>query len=208
MVERLNAQTGFASSVVIVKPTAHGSYAALDAQDGLFHVRLTRADGGHASATTELITCVSRTLNPYHDYPAFLSLTRQPEIRFIISNTTERGITYDPDIRFEDQTSASFPAKLTVFLYERYQCFQGDPARGCIVLPCELIEGNGAPLQDILRRFAQRWELAPGFSEWLDQSCLFCNTLVDRIVSGFPQGDSEALFAPLGFTDRLVVEGE
>lgn len=208
IVEQLNAQTAFAASVVIVKPTPHGSYAALDAQDGLFHVRLTRGDAGRAASQTSLVSCVSRTVNPYQDYAAYLRLAHQPVIRFIVSNTTEGGIVYDPAVRLDDQPSASFPAKLTALLYERYRHFDGDPARGWIVLPCELIEGNGDQLKAIVGSYARQWDLPSRFNDWLDASCLFCNTLVDRIVSGFPHGDSAALFAELGFSDHLLVEGE
>jgi tagaturonate reductase len=208
IVEQMNAQTDFAGSVVIVKPTPHGSYAGLDAQNGLFHVRLTGGEAGSPVTQTTLVTCVSRTVNPYSDYDAFLNLARQPAVRFIVSNTTESGITYDPAIRFEDQPSESFPAKLTAFLYERYRHFLGDAAYGCVVLPCELIERNGAQLKEMLLRYAELWQLAPGFISWLDQSCTFCNTLVDRIVSGFPQGDSAAISESLGCEDRLLVEGE
>lgn len=208
IVEQLNQQTDFDSSVVIVKPTPHGSYAALDAQAGLFHVRLTGGAADNPVTHTALVTCVSRTVNPYMDYAVYLSLARQPELRFIISNTTESGIVYDPDARLTDQPSAAFPAKLTAFLYERYQHFGGDRASGCIVLPCELIERNGEQLKKLIVRYADLWQLEPGFTGWLDQSCLFCNTLVDRIVSGFPPGDSTAHFAALGYTDQLLVEGE
>ncbi|MBN8634193.1 MAG: tagaturonate reductase [Anaerolineae bacterium] len=208
IVEQLNRQTDFASSVVIVKPTPHGSYAALDAQEGLFHVRLTGGAADNPVMQTALVTCVRRTVNPYTDYAAYLSLARQPGLRFIVSNTTESGIVYDPAVRLADQPSESFPAKLAAFLYERYQHFGGDRASGCIVLPCELIERNGEQLKALIVKYADRWQLEPGFTGWLDHSCLFCNTLVDRIVSGFPPGDSAATFAALGYTDQLLVEGE
>ncbi|MFN8531525.1 MAG: tagaturonate reductase [Anaerolineae bacterium] len=208
IVEHLNAQTDFAGSVVIVKPTPHGTYDALDAQDGLFHVRLTKAEAGQPVTQTSLITCVSRTVNPYQDYDAYLQLAHQPAIRYIISNTTESGIAFDPTVRFEDQPSESFPAKLTAFLLERFQHFHGDMAYGCVVLPCELIEQNGDRLKAIVLQYADLWRLPSGFAEWLNSGCMFCNTLVDRIVSGFPQDESAAIFQSLGFEDRMLVQGE
>jgi tagaturonate reductase len=208
MVDILNEQTDFASSVVIVKLTAQGSYEALDAQDGLFHTRLHTLEAGELVTRTRLITCVSRSVNPYQDFEALLSLARQPEIRFIVSNTTEMGIAFDPESRFEDRPPAAFPAKLTRFLYERYRHFAGSAETGCILLPCELIEQNGNRLRQIVLQYADAWELEPGFADWVAQNNQFCNTLVDRIVTGFPQRESAAVLAQLGFDDALLVEGE
>jgi tagaturonate reductase len=204
IVETLNEQTDFASSVVIVKATAQGSYDDLNAQDGLYHVRLHDLQDGQAVTETRLITCVSRTVNPYTNYDAFLSLARQPQIRFVVSNTTEAGIAFDSAARLEDRPSANFPAKLTAFLYERFR----HALAGCIILPTELIESNGDHLKHFVLQYAALWGLEPEFSQWIEADNRFCNTLVDRIVSGFPKTDSEAIFRQLGFEDRLLVEGE
>ena len=204
IVETLNRQTNFASSIVIVKATPQGSYDDLVAQDNLYHVRLHDVQDGQPIAQTTLITCVSRTVNPYADTDSYLSLARQPEIRFIVSNTTEAGIAFDPAAKREDRPSANFPAKVTAFLYERWRA----GLAGCIILPCELIEDNGAQLKRFVLQYAALWRLEPEFAAWIESENLFCNTLVDRIVSGFPKTGSEAIFQQLGFEDRLLVEGE
>ncbi|MBI1258220.1 MAG: tagaturonate reductase [Chloroflexi bacterium] len=204
IIETLNQQAAFASSVVIVKATPHGSYDDLMAQDGLYHVRLHDLVNGQPVAHTQLITCVSRTVNPYADYASYLSFARQPEIRFIVSNTTEAGIAFDPAADFQDRPSVNFPAKLTAFLYERYR----SGLSGCIILPTELIEDNGTQLKQFVLQYAALWQLDPAFAAWLESDNLFCNTLVDRIVSGFPKTGSAAIFQQLGFEDRLFVEGE
>lgn len=64
-------------------------------------------------------------------------------LRFIVSNTTEAGIMFDPTDQLEDRPQKSFPGKLTAFLYYRFKAFAGDEKRGCIIIPCELIERNG-----------------------------------------------------------------
>ena len=204
IVETLNQQTDFASSVVIVKATPQGSYDDLIAQDNLYHIRLHDLQNSQSVTHTQIITCVSRTVNPYADYDSFLRLARQPEIRFIVSNTTEAGITFDPAAKLEDHPSVNFPAKLTAFLYERWR----HGLKGCIILPCELIEGNGDQLKQFVLQYAALWQLEPSFAAWIDSDNLFCNTLVDRIVSGFPKTGSEVVFQELGFEDRLLVEGE
>ena len=208
IMQQLNEQTDFASSIVVVKVTPHGTYDALDQQDGLFHIHLQGIQKGSPVSQTKLITCISRTVYPYHDYDAYRSLARQPEIRFLISNTTEAGISYNESDSANDAPPTSFPAKLTAFLHERYQHFAGADDKGCIIMPTELVEDNGAQLRDMILRYAQQWELDAGFSIWIREHNIFCNTLVDRIVPGFPHAQSEQIFNELGYEDKLLVMGE
>lgn len=202
-IDILNDETDFAGSVVIVKPTAGGSYTELNKQDGLYHVQLQSSDGGQLKTETRLIRCISRTLSPYEDFAAFLELARQPEVRFILSNTTESGIRFSAKDAFEDAPPQSFPAKVTRFMFERFRSGH----RGCIILPCELIEDNGSELKAIILKYADLWHLGEAFKHWLETENWFCNTLVDRIVTGFPT-DAEASFQDLGFEDYQLVRGE
>ena len=208
IVQELNEQTDFASSIVVVKATPHGTYDALDEQDGLFHVHLQGIQNGSLVSQTKRVTCISRTVYPYHDYDAYMRLARQAEIRFLISNTTEAGISYNESDSATDAPPASFPAKLTTFLHERYQYFSGAGDKGCIVMPTELVEENGSQLREMILRYAQQWKLDGGFSTWIRVHNIFCNTLVDRIVPGFPHAQSEQIFNELGYQDKLLVMGE
>ena len=131
-----------------------------------------------------------------------------PEIRFIFSNTTESGIVFSADDKASDQPPLTFPAKLTRFLYERYRHFDGAAERGCIIIPTELIVDNASRLRAIILDYADLWRLEPGFADWVVAHNLFCNTLVDRIIPGFPQAEAERVFAELGYEDRLLVAGE
>jgi tagaturonate reductase len=208
IVETLNEKTDFGNSIVVVKVTPHGTYEDLDIQDGLFHVLLQGVQNGEYMSTTKLITCISRTIYPYQDYAAYLALARQPEIRFLISNTTEAGIAYNENDQSRDKPPSSFPAKLTLFLYERYQYFQGVADKGCIIIPTELLENNGSQLRQMILRYAAQWELESDFSVWIEAYNIFCNTLVDRIVTGFPSEQIEQLQEELRFVDKLLVAGE
>ena len=207
MVEILNGETDFNSGVVLVKATP-GRYDALDRQDRLFTTWLRGLRGGELIEQSRLITAVSRTVYPYQDFDSYLEIAKQAEIRFVFSNTTEAGIVYAADDAQSDRPPASFPAKLTVFLHERYQHFGGAADKGCIIIPTELIVDNADQLRRIILRYADLWRLAPGFAAWVNQHNLFCNTLVDRIVSGYPQADAERIFARLGYEDRLLTAGE
>ena len=207
VVDVLNDETDFGGGIVIVKATP-GTYDALDEQDCLFTTYLHGIQAGEFVEETRLISAVNRCVYPYQDFAAYLALARQPELRFIFSNTTESGIVYSAADRLSDEPPASFPAKLTRFLYERYQHFAGASARGCIIIPTELIVDNATRLREIILQYAALWRLEAGFSDWIIDHNIFCNTLVDRIISGFPQAEAARIFEQLGYEDRLLAAGE
>ncbi len=207
VVDVLNDETDFASGIVLVKATP-GRYEALDAQDCLFTTYLHGIQEGEFVEQTRLISAVNRTLYPYDDFAAYLALARQPEIRFIFSNTTESGIVFSNEDKASDEPPQTFPAKLTRFLYERYRHFDGAAELGCIIVPTELIEDNASRLREIILQYAEHWSLEPGFARWIEAHNLFCNTLVDRIIPGFPKAEAERISEQLGYQDRLLVAGE
>jgi len=206
-VDVLNAETDFGGGIVIVKATP-GRYEALDEQDCLFTTYLHGMQDGKLVEQTRLIGAVNRTVYPYQDFADYLALARGEALRFIFSNTTESGIVFSADDRMEAAPPATFPAKLTRFLFERYRHFEGAPERGCIIIPTELIVDNATRLREIILDYAALWELEADFAEWIKAHNVFCNTLVDRIVSGFPQAQAGRIFAALGYEDRLLAAGE
>ncbi len=207
VVDVLNEETDFAGGVALVKATP-GDYADLDAQGGLYTTCLLGIQDGQFVEQTRLIGAVNRTIYPYQDFAAYLALARQPGIRFIFSNTTESGIVFSADDRLDDEPPATFPAKLTRFLFERYRHFDGAVDKGCIIIPTELIVDNATRLREIILEYAALWRLDTGFADWIARRNRFCNTLVDRIVSGFPHANAEELFEQLGYIDRLLTMGE
>ncbi|MDR2654609.1 MAG: tagaturonate reductase [Oscillospiraceae bacterium] len=202
-----NEKAGFGAKVVVVQPIASGMTDALNAQDGLYTLYLRGEQNGGKHEEKRLISCISRALNPYADYRAFLDCARQQSLRYIVSNTTEAGIAFDAACRFDDAPPSSFPAKLTRFLYERWLAF-GESAQGFVILSCELIDDNGAELKQCVSSYADLWGLGQEFSRWLDEKNLFCSTLVDRIVTGYPAGEADALNQANGYLDRLIVTAE
>jgi len=203
-VETLNKQGLYAGRVVIVSPTDSKAVETINAQNGVYH--LIERGVAHAEnvCRQSTITCVSRAVNPYRAFEAFLALAANPDLRFIVSNTTEAGIRYDPACRPDDRPAASFPGKLTQFLFARYQL----GLRGLIILPCELIDDNGRALEHCVRRYAEQWQLGDGFLSWLKTENRFCSTLVDRIVTGFPAQEAETIFEALGTRDALLDTAE
>ncbi len=208
MVQLLNEKTGFNGGVAVIKPTAKGDYGNLKSQDGLFTVILKGREQGELVTHQKLVTCVEKVINPYGDWPAYLDLAKEEALRFIVSNTTEAGIRFNASDGITDKPPAEFPAKLTVWLYHRFQHFRGDSGKGCIILPCELIEKNGQALKNTVLQYAENWSLGVPFTRWVTEANIFCDTLVDRIVSGFPADEQAELFEAMGYEDRLLVAGE
>ena len=213
IVWQMDQRTDFDASVVIVQPIAQGMVEQLDAQDCLYHVNLQGLIDGQPVNSLELIDSVSRTVNPYTDHAAFLALAAKSDIRFVISNTTEAGIAFDPECRLNDSPPSSYPAKLTQLLYHRFHVFKGDPDKGLIIFPCELIFQNGHHLVDCICKYIDLWQDELGtdyepFRQWFGQACYVCTTLVDRIVPGFPRKDIEAIQRKIGYADRMVVQAE
>ena len=198
-------ETGFMDTeVIMVKPREGKPSEAFIRQNCLYTVMLSDING----SKNRLITCVSEIFSCYEDYDWFMAFADDEDLRFIVSNTTEAGIVYDDSDRFNDRPPKSFPAKLTQFLYRRYKTFSGDSKKGVIILPVELIEDNGRVLKDCVMRLSNDWKLECGFLNWLDEACIFCSTLVDRIISGYPSDKAEELWAELGYRDELIVTGE
>jgi tagaturonate reductase len=208
MIDRLNEAGRFNGRVVVVQPIANGLIEALNDQDGLYTLLLRGIEKGQVAEQRRLITALSRGVNPYTDWQAYLACAENPELRFVVSNTTEAGIAYAPEDFVPGAVLNSYPAKLTALLYHRFTCFDGDPTKGLLILPCELIDKNGRHLREIVLKLIADWELSEAFRSWVLGHNHFFNTLVDRIVTGYPRAEAEKICAELGYTDRLLDTGE
>ncbi|MBQ7709651.1 MAG: tagaturonate reductase [Bacteroidales bacterium] len=205
---KTNQKTDFNGSVVVVQPIEKGMVSWLNEQDGLYHLNLQGLQDGKPVDSVDLIDVISRGLNPYEDFGAYLALAEQPEIRFVISNTTEAGIAFDPACKLDDKPASSYPGKLTQLLYHRYKHFNGDIKKGLIIFPCELIFENGKHLKECIRKYIELWKLGPDFSAWFEGSCGVYSTLVDRIVPGYPRETAAQLCERAGYDDHLLDKAE
>lgn len=208
IIKNMNDKTDFNSSVVVVQPIEKGMVDMLNAQDCLYHVNLQGLEKGEPVNSLTLIDVISRALNPYTQFEEYLALAEQPEMRFVLSNTTEAGIVFDPSCKLTDKPASSFPGKLTQLLYHRYKTFCGDPEKGFIIFPCELIFHNGHKLKETILRYIDLWELESEFKYWFEESCSVFATLVDRIVPGFPRKEIATIQDKLQYEDNLVVQAE
>ncbi|MEC1523343.1 tagaturonate reductase [Neobacillus niacini] len=207
-IQVLNEKTDFNGSVVVVQPRGNNKIERLNKQDGLFTLYLQGKKEGQLVNQHHVIESISRGINLFTDYSEYFKLAGTEDLRFIVSNTTEAGIVFDPTDQLEDRPQKSFPGKLTAFLYHRFKAFAGDEKRGCIIIPCELIERNGEVLREIVLQYARFWNLEDEFIEWVKIANTFCSSLVDRIVPGFPTDSYKEKTEQLGYEDELMVVGE
>ncbi len=210
MIDEANEKGVFDGNIAIVKPIEYGTLDLFREQDCFYTAVLRGRENGKTVSEARLVTSVSRAVGAVEDYAEFMALARGEDLKIVISNTTEAGIAFDPDDRLDMEPPRSYPGKLTKFLFERYEFFGGAGDRGLMILPVELIENNGGALYDCVTKYAALWGLPDGFVRWLDTACLFCSTLVDRIVTGYPKGDGEdgKIWEEIGYRDRLVTVGE
>lgn len=209
-IDLMNEKADFNSKVVLVQPASSQSSLRdrINEQEGLYTLYLRGYENGREVNDKRIISCVSRCLNMYRDYEAVMRCAENPELRYITCNTTEAGIVYDASCSFTDTPPASYPAKLTQFLYRRFQTFGTQSGKGFVILACELIDDNGKELERIVKKYAAQWNLGDAFLHWLEHENLFCSTLVDRIVTGYPQNEAAALNETNGYEDSLIDTGE
>ena len=203
-VHKMNEQGLYDGKVVVVQPIAKGLIPVINEQKGVYHQFLRGIEEGEVINDCIKVTSISRGVDPYTDYAEYLKLAHNPDMHVIISNTTEAGIEYLGTESLEDAPPKSFPAKLTALLYERFQA--GLP--GFIILSCELIDNNGKELLDCVLKYAKLWKLSEDFVEWIKKDNHFCNTLVDRICTGYPKDEVEELTKRLGEEDKLMNTAE
>lgn len=196
MIQTVNEKTDFCDKIAVVQPIKEGMCDTLTAQ-GCVYTHICR---GAEGVDIRKIEAMSRCIKPYDDFEEYLALADNEDFRFIISNTTEAGICFDERDKFTDRPANSFPGKLTQLLFRRYQ----NRMPGFVFLPCELIEKNGEKLKKTILQYADLWQLDPDFAEWLEKENIFCSTLVDRINTGYPQGEE----FDFGYTDKMVNTSE
>lgn len=203
-IDAMNKQGIYDGKTVIVSPTDSGAVESINAQNGRYNLILRGIENCREVCERTEIESVTRAINPYVDFDGFLSLAKNPDLRFIISNTTEAGICFDEGCKLTDRPAGSFPAKLTQLLYERYN----NGLNGFVILACELIDDNGKKLEKCVLDYAHLWNLDDGFIEWVQKENAFCNTLVDRIVTGYPSDEADELFEEIGYRDELLDTAE
>ena len=208
MIDIANEKGEFDGDIVLVKPIEFGSLERFHAQECQYTVSLRGIVDGEAKVANRQVTSVTDVVDCYGEYEKYNDFAKSDTLRYIVSNTTEAGIVYDESDRLEMEPPKTYPGKLTKFLYERYKHFNGAADKGLVMLPVELIDDNGIMLKKCVLQFAQLWKLEEGFVNWLNEACIFCSTLVDRIITGYPRDEDTKLWEEWGYKDELIVTGE
>ncbi len=193
-------------SVSIIKPITFGSLDKFYKQDNKYNVILRGMEKGKAVENVYKVTCVDEVIDPFNDIEKYYNLAIDDELKIVVSNTTEAGICYHGEDKFDDFENITYPAKLTKFLYARYKAGKG----GVYMMPVELIDNNATELEKCVKNYIKLWSLEEGFNAWVENECYFSNTLVDRIVSGYPRDEKtkEHLTKLIGYEDDLMSVGE
>ncbi|TCP21277.1 tagaturonate reductase [Scopulibacillus darangshiensis] len=206
MIHECNKKGYFNGSIAVTQPRPQGKtkIEKLKQQDGLYTLLIRGLQNKKVVNEKETISVFSRIIDPYTEWGEFLALAKSPDLEFVVSNTTEAGLSYQQMPLEEGVPMTSFPGRLTIFLYQRYLHFNGDSDKGLIMLPCELLEENGDKLKQYVVQHSKDWELSTAFINWLEQDNLFLNSLVDRIVTGYPVMEAEKWTAESGYVDQLL----
>lgn len=196
ILQKVNDSSDFNGSVVVVQPIENGMCDMLSAQDCVY----THVIRGVEGVDKTIVDVLSRCVKPYEDFDAYLALAEIPEMRFVVSNTTESGIVFSENDKVTDMPPKTFPAKLTLLLKRRFEL----GLDGFIHLPCELIDRNGDNLKKCVLQYAKLWNLGEEFEKWVCEKNVFTNTLVDRINTGYPKDEDLGL----GYEDNMLNASE
>jgi tagaturonate reductase len=210
MIQVCRNQGLYQGSIAVTQPRPSGKskIEALAGQDGLYTLVTRGITQGEQAANQEIISVFSRVFDPYANWSSFLDLAANPDLQVVVSNTTEAGLVYRQESLLEGQPVESFPGKLTVFLYKRFEAFGGSAESGLLLLPCELLERNGDELKACVLRYIEDWSLPAEFRDWVIGHNRFLNSLVDRIVTGYPTEHAEQWFSEWGYSDAMLNTAE
>lgn len=200
IVQLTDEKTDFDASVVVVQPIEKGMCDMLEKQNCVYTLIMRGLKDGVPTVDKKVIDCISRTVQPYRDFDEYLKLAENSDFRFVVSNTTESGIAFNDSDRPDNAPNITFPAKVTMLLKKRFDL----GLNGFIFLPCELIEKNGQTLKKYVLEYAKLWNLGTDFEKWVEGENIFCNTLVDRIVTGYPRDEK----IDLGYEDNMLDTSE
>ena len=207
---KMNEKGLYDGKAVVVQPISMGRVAELNEQDCKYNLYLRGIQNGEIVKEHTFVESISRCVDPYKSYDDYMALADNPDFRFVVSNTTEAGIEFVDTCKFDDKPALSFPGKLTQLLYRRYK----NGLNGFIILSCELIDNNGSELKKCVLKYAKLWELEADFVAWLENENYFVNTLVDRIVTGYPNDETKDAHPDDKFLDTAeifhlwVIEGD
>ncbi|HUX98881.1 MAG TPA: tagaturonate reductase [Candidatus Deferrimicrobium sp.] len=189
---------------IVIQPRKADMAPIINAQDGLFTLCAQGLRNETQHQEFMIISSIKEAIAARTEWDKVLRIAELPTIQIIASNTTEAGLVYDSQDRIDKIPPDSFPGKIAALLYHRYQFFDGDRNKGLRILPLELIENNGDILRKSVLQMVKNWNLDKNFINWLQSANIFYNSIVDRIVTGYPKNSEIDQFQKqLGYEDKL-----
>lgn len=205
MIDKLNKENGVDYGVVLVEPLSNPMMDKfINEQEGLYDLYLRGLQNGERVEETCIVECVTRCIDPFVRTNEFFECAANPDLRFIVSNTTEAGIEYKEGDDGSSFANTTFPGRLTMFLKKRFDL----GLNGFILFPCELIDKNGDELKKCVLKYAADFSYGEDFIKWINEENHFTNTLVDRIVTGYPRDDAQEMCEKFGYTDNIIDTAE
>lgn len=204
--DTLNKNGRGSYAVNIVKPITWGTLERFERQNNKYHIVLRGMENGQAVENVYKVDSLENVIDPFTDYENYIAIAKDEELKIIVSNTTEAGICFNAQDKMDAFDGITYPAKLTKFLYERFNA----GLDGVYLLPVELIDNNANELKKCVDKYIELWNLPEDFKKWNNQNNFYCNTLVDRIVSGYPRDEETKthLEELIGEKDELMSIGE
>ncbi|MEO8885668.1 MAG: tagaturonate reductase [Mucilaginibacter sp.] len=208
VIDKANRKGIFNGRIAVVKSTNTGKTDAFAEQDNLYTLQMKGIKNKQLTEETVINASISHVLSAADEWDNVLKEAENPQLKVVISNTTEVGLQLvEEDIN--QQPPASFPAKLLAVLYHRYKTFKGSNDSGLVIIPTELLPDNATILKSIITKLIAFNKLDAGFEQWVNENNHFCNSLVDRIVTGRPSAHEQQLFEEKnGYQDELLIVSE
>jgi tagaturonate reductase len=207
-VHKLNEKANYRSGIAVIQPIDKGMVDVLQSQGGLYHHIIQGVENGEQVNDAVLVSAVQLAVNPFKDPKKFYELAESTELKLVFSNTTEAGIAFDQKDHLNGSLASTFPGKMVQFLKRRFDALGNSHDSEIGIVPCELIESNGDKLKACIFQYIDLWNFSDDFKKWVEDRVHFANTLVDRIVPGYPADEIDAIKARIGFNDQLVVKSE
>jgi tagaturonate reductase len=209
LIQKSRLEEKWSGRFAVIQSSNRPIASTFNKQNGLYTL-LTRGISGQSIVDdSQIISTYSRVIQAQKQWDELLQLAQSSEVQYVFSNTTENGLQLHGNDMQTTAVPHSFPAKLLALLHHRFQHFNGSIHKGWIIVPTELLPNNGDLLKSLIIELADALKYPKSFHHWLNESCLFVNTLVDRIVPGSPSANEKPdLYQRMGYEDPLMVIAE
>ncbi|GLY25050.1 mannitol dehydrogenase [Micromonospora sp. NBRC 101691] len=206
------ARSGGDWGIVGVAPRSTGLVTTLAAQDGLFSVTTSSAEGNH----TQVVGALAGLRHAASDPAAVVALLADPAIRVVTLTVTEKAYQLDPvsgrlrpdpevvaDLT-TDRPPCTVPGLLVRGLLARAAADAGPVA----LVSCDNLPANGHRLRGLVEQSLAYARVSERVLAWVAACVTFPGTMVDRIVPASTEQTLAEARRALGVADLAAVAAE